>query len=181
MAVAGGDGGGVTEAELLVLEYQQVKAEQQARIGFRDNLLYAMLASVAAAAVGAVQAGLPAALLLLPPVSLLLGWTYLVNDEKISAIGRYVRTVLAPRLAALAATREAVFGWESAHRADPRRSARKYLQLAVDLLAFCGSAAAALAVWWATGDGGPALLAVSAAESAALAVLAWQIVVYADL
>lgn len=28
---------------------------------------------------------------MLPPVSVILGWTYLVNDEKISAIGRYVR------------------------------------------------------------------------------------------
>ncbi|GHH39997.1 hypothetical protein FHS35_006797 [Streptomyces umbrinus] len=85
-----------------MIEYTQVKDEQKARIGFRDNLLYAtfaaMAAVIAATLQGPVRVGL---LLLLPPVCLVLGWTYLVNDEKISAIGRYVSTELAPRLAAV--------------------------------------------------------------------------------
>jgi hypothetical protein len=34
------------------------------------------------------------ALLILPWVCLIMGWTYLVNDEKISALGRYVRDKL---------------------------------------------------------------------------------------
>jgi hypothetical protein len=38
-----------------------------------------------------VSARDPGYLLLLPPVSLILGWTYLANDEKISTIGRYIR------------------------------------------------------------------------------------------
>ncbi|SEF89269.1 hypothetical protein SAMN05216223_102387 [Actinacidiphila yanglinensis] len=172
----------VTEAQLLLMEYQQLKAEQQARIGFRDNLLYAMLASVAAVAAGALQAGVPAALLVLPPVCLLLGWTYLVNDEKISSIGRYVRSGLAPRLATLSAARDQVFGWESAHRDDPRRTTRKYLQLAVDLLAFCVTAAAGLVVYWSADTDHPvALLVVSVLELCGVGVLAWQIWLYADV
>jgi hypothetical protein len=122
-------------------------------------------------------------LLLLPPVSVLLGWTYLVNDEKISAIGRYVRDELAPRLEQLTSGHGAakIFGWENAHRRDARRASRKWLQLAVDLLAFCASPLAALAVFWALGPVGAPLLLVSLAELAAIAVLGVQIVLYADL
>jgi hypothetical protein len=76
--------------KLLISEYEQVKEEQRARIGFRDNLLYATLASMAAIIGLTLQkAGRVELLLLLPPISVLLGWTYLVKDEKISAIGRY--------------------------------------------------------------------------------------------
>ncbi|MEK8169196.1 hypothetical protein NKH77_03460 [Streptomyces sp. M19] len=89
-------------SRLLIVEYEQVKEEQRARIGFRDNLLYATLASMAAIITFTFQGGGHLELiLLLPPASVLLGWAYLVNDEKISAIGRYVREQLDPRLSAL--------------------------------------------------------------------------------
>ncbi|WP_425443915.1 hypothetical protein [Streptomyces aidingensis] len=72
-----------------MLEYQAVKDEQRARIGFRDNLLYATLASMAAIIAVAVPSGerVPV-LLLLPPVCVLLGWTYLVNDSNIWSTAR---------------------------------------------------------------------------------------------
>ncbi len=89
------------EGQLLLAEYQSVKDEQKARIGFRDNLLYVTLAVVAAVIAAAAQARQTSMLLALPPVCVVLGWTYLVNDEKISAIGRYVRGELTPRLAAV--------------------------------------------------------------------------------
>jgi hypothetical protein len=198
----------VTVGGLLMLEYERVKGEQQARIGFRDNLLYASLASMAAVITAVLQRnGQTALLLLLPPVSVLLGWTYLVNDEKISAIGRYVREELSPRLAALADSRERerdrerererardreqdgdpagarteVFGWETAHRGDGRRWSRKCLQLAVDLITFCVAPVAAVVVYWTEGPGSVPLIAVSGVELAAIAVLAVQIVLYADL
>lgn len=162
--------------QLLILEYQQLKDEQRSRIGFRDNLLYATLASIAAVVVAAAQSGRAALVLLLPPACLVLGWTYLVNDEKVSAIGRYVREELAPRLGG-----GVVFGWESAHRGDQRRHARKVLQLGVDLSTFCGTAAAALVAYWCVAPLQPALLILSFAELAGIVVLAWQMAMYADL
>ncbi|RKN12912.1 hypothetical protein [Streptomyces radicis] len=173
----------VTVGELLMAEYDQIKEEQRARISFRDNLLYATLASMAAVVAAVLQAdGRPGLLLLLPPVSVLLGWTYVVNDEKISAVGRYVREELAPRLAELSGGHEPpkVFGWEVRHRADDRRTTRKRLQLAVDLLTFCLAPIAALVVFWSSGAGPLSLLLVSLGELAAITVLGWQIVTYAD-
>lgn len=178
----------VTVGTLLIAEYERVKEEQQARIGFRDNLLYATLGSMAAVIAAVLQRkGHLELLLLLPPVSLLLGWTYLVNDEKISAIGAYVRNELTPQLTALAGGQDhpgrqvRVFGWEVAHRTDRRRVSRKYFQLAVDLITFCVAPAAALIVFWTAAPGPAVLVAVSLVELAAVVVLAVQIVRYADL
>src|SRR5690606_14867176 len=133
-------------------EYERIKDEQKSRIGFRDNLIYATLASMALVVGAALQGnGNSAMLVLMPPVALLLGWTYVVNDEKISAIGRYVRTDLGPRLAELVEGLDEPFGWETAHRSDRRRLSRKYLQLLIDLLLFCVAPAAALLAYWSVG------------------------------
>ncbi|WP_333775383.1 hypothetical protein [Streptomyces sp. IBSBF 3136] len=166
--------------QLLILEYQQLKDEQRSRIGFRDNLLYATLASMAAVVIAATQAGRTALVLMLPAACLVLGWTYLVNDEKVSAIGRYVREELGPRLGG-ATDAGVVFGWESAHRGGRRRHVRKVLQLVVDVSTFCGTAAAALVVYWCAAPLQPALLVVSIAELAAVVVLGWQMALYADV
>ncbi|MGX2993354.1 hypothetical protein JNUCC64_03515 [Streptomyces sp. JNUCC 64] len=170
-------------SQVLLGEYTALKAEQSARIAARDNLMYATLAALVLTATAvAGTAGHRELVLLLPPVCLVLGWTYLVNDEKVSAIGGYLRAELTPRLAvASGADPGDVLGWETAHRAQPRRTTGKYLQLAVDLVMFVAPALTALAVFWATGPGDPVLLAVSAAELAAVAVLATRVVVSADL
>ncbi|MEV2198026.1 hypothetical protein AB0I02_44670 [Streptomyces phaeochromogenes] len=172
----------VTAGQLLLVEYQSVKDEQKARIGFRDNLLYVTLAVVAAVAAASAQAGQASMLLALPPVCVVLGWTYLVNDEKISAIGAYVRGDLAPRLADLAQIeRSAAFGWEAAHRADTRRTSRKAIQCGVDLLAFCVVPLAGLVVYWAGGQVGWGLLVLSALEALVVVGLAVQVVLYAGV
>jgi hypothetical protein len=188
---SGDAGGGPSPADLLVTEYQVIKEEQKARIGFRDNLLYVTLAAVTAVIAAAAQAKSVVLLLSLPPVCVVLGWTYLVNDEKISAIGRYIRGDLGPRLAAAltpppagggsAATAAGgeLFGWESAHRSDTRRRSRKLIQCAVDLSAFCLVPLGGLALFWVDGGRGAALLAVSVVEALAVLVLAWQILLYA--
>ncbi|WP_329413710.1 hypothetical protein OG802_24655 [Streptomyces sp. NBC_00704] len=168
----------VGAGQLLLAEYQSVKDEQKARIGFRDNLLYVTLAVVAAVAAAAAQAGQTAMLLALPPVCVVLGWTYLVNDEKISAVGRYVRQELGPRLAELAGT-DAAFRWETYHRGDARRVSRKIVQCVVDLLAFCVVPLAALAVYWCGGQVTTGLLALSLAEAAAVTGLGVFVVRYA--
>ncbi|WP_019502890.1 hypothetical protein [Pseudanabaena sp. PCC 6802] len=62
-------------------EYDKLKHEQVQRIGFRDNLLYVTLALFGTVLVFALgDKGNPYALLVLPWVSLVLGWTYVVND-----------------------------------------------------------------------------------------------------
>ncbi|MFD7462316.1 MULTISPECIES: hypothetical protein [unclassified Streptomyces] len=168
----------VTAGQLLLAEYQSVKDEQKARIGFRDNLLYVTLAVVAAVIAAAAQAKQASMLLALPPVCVVLGWTYLVNDEKISAIGRYVRGDLGPRLARLAGE-DTAFRWETFHRGDPRRVSRKAAQLVVDLLAFCVVPLSALAVYWAGGDVTRGLLIISVVEALVVVGLAVQVIAYA--
>ncbi|MFF9001834.1 hypothetical protein ACF1GW_33060 [Streptomyces achromogenes] len=170
----------VNVGQLLLAEYQSVKDEQKTRIGFRDNLLYVTLTVVAAVIAAAAQARQGAMLLALPPVCVVLGWTYLVNDQKISAIGAYVRADLGPRLAALArAEGGEVFRWESAHRGDARRVSRKVTQCVVDLLAFCVVPLSALIVYWAGGDVPAGLAAVSLLEAVTVAGLGLCIVRYA--
>jgi hypothetical protein len=169
----------VTVGKLLLAEYQSVKDEQKARIGFRDNLLYVTLAVVAAVVAAAAQAKQTSMLLALPPVCVVLGWTYLINDEKISAIGAYVRGDLGPRLAELAST-EVAFRWETAHRGDSRRVSRKVIQCGVDLLAFCVVPLAGLIVYWGGGQVGPGLLVLSVFEALAAVGLGVQVVVYAQ-
>jgi len=172
----------ITSENLLLAEYEAIKEEQRARIGFRDNLLYVTLASIAAVLAAAFKGdGRTDVLLLVPPVCVLLGWTYLVNDEKISAIGRYVRRGLVPRLTAITGTAEPAFGWETAHRTDPRRVSRKYIQLGVDLLAFCVAPMSALIAYWADDPGAVTLMVVSVGETIAVVTLATQLVLYADL
>ncbi|MER5547186.1 hypothetical protein ABT072_33145 [Streptomyces sp. NPDC002589] len=171
----------VTVGQLLLTEYQTLKDEQKTRIGFRDNLLYVTLTVVAAVIAAAAQAKQPAMLLALPPVCVVLGWTYLVNDQKISAIGAYIRDDLGPRLTRLAAAPDAsaVFRWEGVHRADARRRSRKAIQCVVDLTAFCVVPLAALLAFWAAGGGGGPLVAVSVLEGLAVVGLAVEVVSYA--
>jgi hypothetical protein len=188
----------ITAAQVLLIEYEQIKGEQRSRISFRDNLLYASLVSMAGVVAAALNVkGRADLLLLLPPVSVLLGWTYLVNDEKISAIGRYIRTDLAPRLTPASAgsgvaggsggagpgtwAGVVAFGWEHAHRRDEKRRPRKLLQLAVDLTTFCVSSMSAIAIYWINGPRTAPFLSVSIAEALAIITLAVQIIRYAEL
>ncbi len=165
---------------LLLREYDRLKDEQARRIGTRDNLIYATLASLGAIIAADVQVRSPAVLLLMPPVSLLLGWTYLANDEKISAIGRYLRQELIPRLVAIVGT-EPVLGWETFHRADRRRRSRKIGQMLVDLMTFVLPSLLAVLVYWFADSHRASLLVASAAEFVATLALGWQIVRYAEV
>ncbi|MEU3945694.1 hypothetical protein [Streptomyces sp. NPDC029526] len=169
--------------EVLLLEYEALKSEQKARIVARDHLMYATLAGLVSVLAVVLTAGAPpGTLLLLPPVCLVLGWTYLANDLKISAAGRYLRRELAPRIAELAGSPpDAVLRWERAHRTEPGRTSTKILQLSVDLLMFVVPAAAAVALHWPARASGRGFLIVSLAELSAVAVLAVRIVLAADL
>lgn len=158
--------------ELALAEYQQIKTEQVARIATRDNLIYVTLVAIAGTLTITHSASSRGYLLLVPAVTWVLGWTYLVNDHMITAIGRYFAEHQA--LAGL--------GWEHEHPADKRRASRKAVQLAVDLATFCGSAAAALVAFWtAPGPQQPLLVIASAAEAVTTTLLAWQFTAYAGL
>lgn len=171
---------GADPAAIHLAEYAALKAEQASRIGFRDNLLYVTLGVVGG--LGAYALGDPThvpALLLVPWACFLLGWTYVANDQKISAIGRYLRDDLAARIGALGADR--CFGWESVHRGDRYRRARKLQQLLVDLTAFCFSAATALLVFYRLqGTVDPLQWLLMAAGGLLTLVLAGWIWGYAD-
>ncbi|MDJ0345043.1 hypothetical protein QMK19_14300 [Streptomyces sp. H10-C2] len=172
--------GDVTIGKLLMAEYDRLKEEQKTRIGFRDNLLYVTLAAMVTVLIGAAQAHHAVLLLALPVVTCVLGWTYLANDQKISAIGRYVRTDLGPRLGDLAGEPGSPFGWEVAHRGDIRRKQRKIIQCAVDLITFSAVPLAALVAFWLCGTGGVLPVTASILELLAVTILAAQIVLYAE-
>lgn len=169
-----------TIGDALIVEYERLKDEQKHRIAARDGLLYATFAATAGVIIGVLRFGGGASLLLvLPAVTVVLGWTYLVNDQKVSAIGRYVRTRLAPRLQAIVGA--PVFEWELVHRVDTRRHSRKILQATVNLAVFTAGPLVALTIYWVTGPWPVGLLAISAVEAIATLTLAGQILRYADM
>ena len=166
--------------KLLMLEYERIKEEQKMRIGFRDNLLYATIASIVAIIGIGYSKAASVIFLLLPPVSVVLGWTYLMNDEKISSIGRYIRTELAPQVSDASPELSPIFGWESFHRGDRHRRSRKYFQLVIDLVTFCCFPLASLIAYWTSEPEGFLAIGCSAIELLAVLYLATQIMVYAD-
>lgn len=141
--------------QILLQEYGTLKSEQGSRIGFRDNLLYTTIGAVGAicsVAMGGFGSGsgpIHHAFLLVPWVTTILGWTYLVNDEKITSIRKYIESTLAPRIEAVMGKENdlTAFGWERHHRSDARRGERKGVQLAIDLWTFVVSGFGAVAAF----------------------------------
>ena len=125
--------------EILLKEYNNLKIEQLARIKIRDTLIYISLSIFGGifsfSMFGSEDKSI--VLLVLPTVSFVLAWTYVVNDEKISQIGEYIRCRLAPKIKELEeGNPKGIFGWESYHRSDSGRFLRKLTQTAVDVVAF---------------------------------------------
>lgn len=131
-------------SEIHLVEYKQLKSEQVSRIGFRDNLIYAMLAAFGAVFSYAVSTdGTKEALLVIPVISFVIGWTYLNNDAKISHIANYIRDELSKKLA----TDPSIFAWENYNKTTKKRKLRKYLQFIVDILTFFGTGAFSLIIF----------------------------------
>jgi hypothetical protein len=171
--------------EIFFKEYDKLKSEQAQRIGFRDNLLYVTLGLFGTVVSFAVSN--PSnyyAFLVIPWVCLILGWTYLVNDEKISAIGKYIRLTLVEKVKDKTgyADLESLFGWEIAHRSDPRRMRRKVQQLVMDEITFvCAGAIAIVAFWFLVKQPPLAVNLLCWVELVLLVVLGYEMVIYADL
>ena len=141
---------------ILLEEYKALKSEQIERIKTRDMLLYISL-SIFGAIFSYVLFGENSneksiVLLVIPTVSFILGWTYVVNDEKVSQIGKYIRLELTPKLENLIKTTPdrnvAIFAWEGYHRSDPKRIWRKRLQVFVDLVTFIVPSIASVVIYF---------------------------------
>jgi hypothetical protein len=169
---------------ILLSEYEKLKDEQIQRIGFRDNMLYVTLVTVGGV-VSITFGGSNnlAPLLLVPWICVILGWTYLINDEKISSIGKYIRLKLDKCIRQqIAASEQAIFGWELEHRSDARRSTRKVLQFFIDEFTFCLSGISAIGIYLIfEPTKSPLTIMVSFVEGIFLVVLGIQIALYADL
>jgi hypothetical protein len=157
--------------ELLLLEYEHLKEELRLRISTRDNLVYTTLGAFALVIAGSIQTRAAIMLALVPPVCFVLGWTYLANDDRITAIGLHIQRTIGPQLARIGNPGFEVFGWERLHRSDNGRNIRKTLQLTVDLGLYCVTALTALiATWiWTPHSGG--LISIILLESVGIATL----------
>ena len=135
-----------TDAHLC--EFEKLKDEQIHRLGFRDNLLY-----VTMGAFGAIMSFVliePAtryiALLVIPWVCVVLGWAYVANDQKASAIGEYIRETLADKIQARVLIGDRpIFEWARIHQVADGRFLRKAFQCLINLITFVFSGAGALA------------------------------------
>ncbi len=186
--------------QVYLQEYDKLKEEQTQRIGFRDNILYVTLGLFGGILSFALSNKInDYALLVIPWVGLILGWNYLVNDEKISAIGRYIRLTLAQKIKEKIGEtnkeqtdtepkqtddedRESIFFWEVTHRSDRRRKRRKIEQLIIDEITFVLSGIVALFAFWFSGSNLHWVIHILCGiELVILLILGWEIAIYADL
>ncbi len=134
----------------LLKEYEKLKDEQGKRIEYRDHMTYITLGAIGAVFSFVIEKpDYSVALLVLPFVCIVLGWTYLTNDEKVSQIGTYIRTKLIPKIEG--ENPDGTFSlqpnWEHYHSESDNRSQNKIIQLLLDLLLFCISAIFSLATF----------------------------------
>jgi uncharacterized membrane protein len=169
--------------KIWLLEYDKLKAEQTQRIGFRDNLLYVTLGLLGVIIPTALTTpNNNPALLTIPWFTLILGWTYLINDQKITAIGHYIRHTLTDKIKTKNPDLDSLFGWEINHRSDPRRSRRKIEQLIIDQITFILSGITALITFFLlTPKPAPGHYILGTIELILLLILATEITLYADL
>ncbi|MEU2568789.1 hypothetical protein [Streptomyces althioticus] len=167
--------------EMLKVEYERLKEEQVRRIGFRDNLIYVALGVAGAIFAFYFSEEDRQYVLLIPPFALtVLGWTYLVNDEKISSIGRYIRERLLPEIKVQGDDSATLLGWETYHRSDSNRVWRKVTQSVVDISAFCLPSAVSLAIFFGRDGTGIAGMVLGALEAAAVVGLIAAFVYISD-
>jgi hypothetical protein len=144
-------------------EYEKLKEEQGRRIHFRDNMRYVMF--VAAGFVFSKAGAMPLALLAIPWMCSVLGWTYVANMRQVCRIREYVKENLADKVG------EDSFGWE--HQA-PQDDYRR--RLLIDEITFVGPGIVAVLAFVTHSD--DALASASplvAVEAALLLWIGWEI------
>ncbi|WP_088346941.1 MULTISPECIES: hypothetical protein [Rhodomicrobium] len=131
--------------DILLLEYEKLKDEQRARITIRENLLYiALIVFGAVFSTLFTMAGFDIGYLVLTPVLFVISNAYYYNDEMISRSNLYIRTSLAPRLAAATGLpAHELFGWEGFVRRT-RRVRRRFYLFVANLTLYPAASGAAL-------------------------------------
>lgn len=132
-------------------EYEKLKDEQKARISFRDQMIYISLGVIGATFSFTLQYNnYLIILLILPFICFILGWTYLINDIKISEIGNYIQNKLIPNMIMTEAS--PIDSWENFHKKAPLRLKIKIIQLIIDISMFCGSAFISIILYFTLND-----------------------------
>ena len=172
------DGGGqVTDGDRTVLlaEYDRLKEEQSYRLQTRDTIINFAVVATGGLAAFAIN-NESTVWLALPWVSTVFGWSYLMTEEKITALGRYVRHHLAPRLG------PGTLRWESSKkRTTTLAGPHKAAQLVVNLLLFVAPALTAVGLWTVTGDLAPGLVVLAVAEVVVALVLGFFFLAHSDV
>ena len=169
----------------LIKEYEKLKDEQRTRIDFRDKMTFITLGSIGGVFSFVIQK--PeyfTALLVLPFVCIVLGWTYLTNDDKISEIGTYCKEVLIPKLENLdiESSLSILPSWEDFHRNVIKRKEKKVIQLIIDLGLFCVSAIVSLVVFFCLGKNfSYPYIILASAEGLLVFYLAYQFIFHSPL
>ena len=125
--------------EFYLTEYSKLKEEQLKRINFRDNLIYLTLAAIGAIFSFSVQQpSFTIAYLILPFLCIVLGWTYLRNDKKISQISVYINTHLINSLNDLIPQNEPKIEntWDQFRTKYNNRNKSQKFQMLIDLSMF---------------------------------------------
>lgn len=172
-----------TQLHIYLNEYRKLKDEQIARIVMREHLVYVTLGVFGGVFSYALHAEHHYAFLVIPLVCVILGWMYMTVDEKVSAIGEYLRKELTEKLALLAKVPvESLLSWEIAHRSDKYRRPRKWIQLFIDLLTFIFSGTFALVAFlWYQSDLNVLFITVLVVEGFSLLLLAVWMIITTDL
>jgi L-asparagine transporter-like permease len=163
--------------EFYFKEYEKLKDEQHKRIAFRDQMIYVTLGVIGAVFSFALEnPEYNYALLVLPFISIVLGWTYLANDEKISSIGKYLKEILLPKISKDLDT------WEDNLKTDKSRKTRKWIQLFVDLAVFCLSGLISILSFFLVRENiSISIWILMGAEIIFLAFLGYQFIKYAEI
>lgn len=170
--------------DIYLKEYDKLKSEQADRIGFRDNLLYVTIGVISGILSFAFSAPADSiALLIVPWAMLILGWTYLVNDDKISAIGKYIRFTLVDNIKPMLgeAKLEALLGWRSPIAAISGAAAARSKQSIIDEITFILPGLVAMLLYWLLTPAPPTAATVATLiEVPLLVFLGTEIVIYAE-
>jgi len=128
-----------SKIQFLITEYEKLKDEQKKRIEFRDHMIYITLAAIGGVFTFALEKPeYNYTLLVLPFVCIILGWTFLSNDKKVSDIGDYIVKVIIPKLELLKSDPviSLIPSWEEYHKDIKGRKTFKIIQLSMDLVLF---------------------------------------------
>ncbi|MBK7781009.1 MAG: hypothetical protein IPJ58_09645 [Ardenticatenia bacterium] len=126
------------DREVYLREYEKLKDEQLSRIGFRDNLIYVTLGVVGGVSSFALSTPRNlAAILVVPWVCFVLGWSYISNDQKVTAIRDYLRGPWRTAVATSSSLQMCrILMWEDESISNHQRSNRMGMQLFTDIATF---------------------------------------------